>query len=98
MPRARCTHARRVPRGRVFKLDVTSRPHLGLPRASQVKVSGAAIGLDAGTSYTVGEALPCNAIGDPTQTFDVVRGDQGGFPDAFPIRAPTVTRSAHDAP
>ena len=53
---------------------------------TKVTVSGAAIGLDAGTSYTVGQALPCKEIGDPSQIFDLVRGDQGGFPDAFPIR------------
>ena len=49
-------------------------------------MSGAAIGLDAGTSYTVGQALPCKEIGDPSQIFDLVRGDQGGFPDAFPVQ------------
>ena len=81
---------------------------------TKVTVSGAAIGLDAGTKYTVGQALPCKEIGDPsqvracvalaclhafsdpfpslsiTQTFDVVRGDMGGFPDSFPIKSPPV--------
>ena len=34
---------------------------------TKVTVSGAAIGLDAGTKYTVGQALPCKEIGDPSQ-------------------------------
>ena len=57
-------------------------------------MSGAAIGLDAGTSYTVAQALPCKPIGEPSQTFDVVRGDQGGFPDSFPIRTTTPAADA----
>ena len=57
---------------------------------TKITVSGAAIGLDAGTKYTVAQALPCKEPGHPSQTFDVVRGDQGGFPEAFPIRSPAV--------
>jgi len=55
---------------------------------TKVRASGAEIGLDAGTTYTVAQALPCKEIGDPSQTFDVVRGDQGGFPENFPVRSP----------
>ena len=52
-----------------------------------MSASGASIGLDAGTTYTVAQALPCKPIGDASQIFDVVRGDQGGFPDSFPVRS-----------
>jgi len=55
---------------------------------TKVVASGAEIGLDAGTMYTIAQALPCEPIGEPSQLFDVVRGDQGGFPDSFPMRAP----------
>lgn len=60
--------------------------------------NGASVGLDAGTSLTIAQALPCtNQPGDPTQTFDVVQGDQQGFPDAFPIRSyASDTELAHE--
>ena len=54
---------------------------------TKVLASGASIGLDAGTTYTVAQALPCKPIGDASQIFDVVRGDQGGFPEGFPVRS-----------
>jgi len=54
---------------------------------TKVTTSGAAIGLDAGTSYAVAQALPCVAGADPSQVFDLARGDQGGFPEAFPVRS-----------
>lgn len=57
---------------------------------TRVSASGAAVGLDAGTTMVVAQALPCKEAGDPSQTFDVVQGDQQGFPLAFPIRSPAV--------
>jgi len=54
---------------------------------TRVTTSGAAIGLDAGSKYTVAQALPCIAGGDPSQTFSLKFGDAGGFPHSFPIRS-----------
>ena len=68
----------------------TPSPHRRLeppPRRAQVTTSGAAIGLDAGSKYTVAQALPCIAGGDPSQTFSLKFGDAGGFPLSFPIRS-----------
>ena len=61
-------------------------------------VSGALIGLDAGTMYTVAQAQPCKSAGEPSQTFELVRGDQGGFPGDFPIRAPAIASNDPDSP
>ena len=55
---------------------------------TKVTTSGAAIGLDAGTTMVVAQARPCLPPGAPSQTFDLVNGDQSGFPKAFPIRSP----------
>ena len=55
---------------------------------TKVTTSGAAIGLDAGTTMVVAQAQPCLPPGAPSQTFDLVNGDQSGFPKAFPIRSP----------
>ena len=57
---------------------------------TKVAASGAVIGLDAGTMYTVAQALACEEAGHPSQTFDLVQGDQGGFPNGFPVRSPPV--------
>ena len=57
---------------------------------TRVETSGAAVGLDAGTTMVVAQALDCREFGDPDQTFDVVQGDQQGFPRAFPIRSPAI--------
>lgn len=53
---------------------------------TKVRASGASIGLDAGTTYEVAQAIECIEGFDVSQTFDLVRGDQGGFPNAFPVR------------
>ena len=57
---------------------------------TKVRASGASIGLDAGSTYMVAQAIECIDGFDPSQTFDLVRGDQGGFPDAFPVRSPPI--------
>ena len=54
---------------------------------TKVSASGATIGLDPGSTYVVAQALPCKPIGEPSQIFDLVNGDQGGFPTDFPIRS-----------
>ena len=55
---------------------------------TKIAVSGAAVGLDAGSTFIAAQARPCLMEGDPSQTFDVIAGDDGGFPGAFPVRSP----------
>lgn len=58
--------------------------------------SGSSIGLDAGSTYIVAQALPCTDIDAEAQTFSVVHGDGQGFPHAFPVRS--LANLANDDP
>ena len=64
---------------------------------TKVTTSGAAIGLDAGTTMAVAQARPCITPASPSQTFDLVHGDQQGFPNNFPIRSAASVEGGSDS-